>query len=56
MASDKADLEWGLAQVRAGTIKPSLDRALPLSQAAEAHRLIASNQVQGNLVLLPWAA
>ncbi len=56
MASDKADLEWGLERVRAGKIKPALDRALPLSQAAEAHRLIASNQVQGNLVLLPWAA
>jgi hypothetical protein len=24
--------------------------------AAQAHRLIANNQVKGNLVLLPWAA
>ena len=55
MASDATDLEWGLEQVRAGRIKPSLDRTLPLSQAAEAHRLIAGNQVTGNLVLLPWA-
>ena len=54
MASDIEDLEWGLAQVRAGKIKPSLDRALPLREAAEAHRLISSNQVTGNLVLLPW--
>ncbi len=56
MASDVADLEWGLDQVRAGRIKPVLDRALPLSEAAEAHRLIAANRVKGNIVLLPWAA
>ncbi len=55
MASDIEDLEWGLEQVRAGKIRPLLDRALPLSQAAEAHRLISTNQVSGNLVLLPWA-
>ena len=55
MASDLEDLTWGLEQVRAGKIKPTLDRALPLSKAAEAHRLISTNQVTGNLVLLPWA-
>ena len=46
-ASDIEDLEWGLAQLRAGKIKPLLDRALPLSRAAEAHRLIAANAVKG---------
>ena len=56
MASDIEDLQWGLEQVRAGRIGPLLDRALPLSDAAEAHRLISRNQVAGNLVLLPWAA
>jgi len=56
MASDIEDLKWGLEQVRAGRIKPSLDRTLPLSEVSEAHRLIASNQVSGNLVLMPWAA
>ncbi len=56
MASDIEDLEWGLAQVKAGTIKPLLDRALPLRDAAEAHRLIATSAVKGNIVLLPWAA
>ena len=55
MASDIEDLEWGLDQVEAGTIKPLLDRALPLREAAEAHRLIANNEVKGNVVLLPWA-
>ena len=56
MASDIEDLEWGLAQVKAGRIKPLLDRALPLRDAAQAHRLIANSAVKGNIVLLPWAA
>jgi len=54
MASDKEDLEWGLEQVRAGLIKPSLDHTLPLNQAAKAHQLVATNKVLGTLVLLPW--
>lgn len=52
--ADPEDLQWGLEQVRAGNIKPALDRTFPLSQAAEAHRLLADNQVKGNFVLLPW--
>ena len=55
MFGDVADYQWGMEQVKAGRIKPSLDRALPLSQAAEAHRLISTNKVTGNIVLLPWA-
>lgn len=55
MAGDIEDLRWGLEQVRLGRIKPLLDQAFPLEEAAEAHRLIATNQVAGNLVLLPWA-
>ncbi len=55
MASDIEDLEWGLAQVKAGKIKPLLDRAMPLRDAAEAHRLVANSEVKGNIVLLPWA-
>jgi len=56
MFGDIADYEWGIVQVRAGKIKTLLDITLPLSQAAEAHRLISTNQVAGNIVLLPWAA
>lgn len=52
--ADPEDLQWGLDQVRAGKIKAALDRTFPLSQAAEAHRLLADNQVKGNFVLLPW--
>jgi NADPH:quinone reductase-like Zn-dependent oxidoreductase len=54
MASNIEDLKWGLEQVRTGRIKPVLDHTLPLSKAAEAHRLIANNEVTGSLVLLPW--
>ena len=56
MASDVEDLNWGLEQVRAGRVRALLDRTLPLREAAEAHRLVAANQVAGNIVLLPWAA
>ncbi len=31
------------------------DRTIPLSEAVEAHRLNSTNQVTGNIVLLPWA-
>ncbi len=55
MASDIENLKWGLEQVRAGRIRPLLDRALPLSQVAEAHRLVANNEVKGNIILLPWS-
>ncbi len=55
MAGDIEDLKWGLEQVRAGRIKPLLDKTLPLSKAAEAHRLVSANQVAGKIVLLPWA-
>jgi len=54
MASDIRDLVWGLEKVREGRIRPLLDRTFPLSQAGEAHRLIAANKVKGNIVLLPW--
>ena len=55
MASDKEDLEFGLDLVRQGKVRPTLDHALPLSQASEAHRLVSTNQVSGSLALLPWA-
>ena len=48
------DLEWGLKQVADGKIRPLLDRALPLTEASEAHRLLATNGIAGNIVLLPW--
>jgi NADPH:quinone reductase-like Zn-dependent oxidoreductase len=56
MASDKRDMEFGLQLVSDGKIRPLLDRTMPLSEAADAHRLVANNEVTGNIVLLPWAA
>ncbi len=56
MASDKRDMEFGLQLVREGKIRPLLDRTMPLSEAAEAHRLVANNEVTGSIALLPWAA
>jgi NADPH:quinone reductase-like Zn-dependent oxidoreductase len=53
LMGDLADFRWGLQQLKAGRIRPLLDRVLPLSEAAEAHRLLASNSVNGNLVLKP---
>ncbi len=56
MASDKRDMEFGLQLVRDGKIRPLLDRTLPLREAGEAHRLVANNELIGNIALLPWAA
>jgi len=54
MASDTEDLQFGLELIRKAKVKPVLDRTFPLSQAAEAHRLISENKVSGKIVLLPW--
>jgi NADPH:quinone reductase len=56
LMGDVADLEWGLEQVRAGKIKPQLDRAFPLADATEAHARLADGAARGNMVLLPWAS
>jgi NADPH:quinone reductase-like Zn-dependent oxidoreductase len=50
---DVEDMRWGLEQVGKGLIKPSLDRVVPLSAAAQAHALVASNTLLGNIVLKP---
>ena len=55
MASDKSDLVFGLKELLPeGKIRPLLDRTLSLREAPEAHRLIANNEVAGNIALLPW--
>lgn len=54
LMGDVADLEWGLDQVRQGTIRPTLDRTFPLAAAADAHRHLAAGAARGNIVLLPW--
>lgn len=55
LMGDVADLAWGLEQVRAGRIRPALDRVLPLARAAEAHARLAEGAALGGIVLDPWA-
>jgi NADPH:quinone reductase-like Zn-dependent oxidoreductase len=50
-----AELAFGLDLVRRGRIRAALHKTLPLSQAREAHRMMASADVVGKLALLPWA-
>ncbi|RMX08756.1 NAD(P)H-quinone oxidoreductase [Corticibacter populi] len=45
-----------LPLVADGKVRPRLHAALPLAQAAEAHRLLESGEVFGKLVLLPEQA
>jgi putative PIG3 family NAD(P)H quinone oxidoreductase len=45
------DQVWPL--VDAGDIRPIIDRALPMSDAAEAHRLMESSEHLGKIMLLP---
>ena len=42
-----------LGWVRDGKLKLTIDREVPLAQAAEAHRLLESRQTSGKLVLIP---
>jgi NADPH:quinone reductase-like Zn-dependent oxidoreductase len=49
----RADLRDVLHALGRGTLRPILDRAFPLEQTAEAHRVLMSNQKFGNLVLVP---
>jgi NADPH:quinone reductase-like Zn-dependent oxidoreductase len=51
-----AELEFGLGLVKQGKIRSALHKLLPLNQAREAHRMMASAEVVGKLALLPWAA
>jgi NADPH:quinone reductase-like Zn-dependent oxidoreductase len=39
--------------VEKGELVPRVDRTLPLSEAAEAHRLLAKRAVVGRVVLVP---
>ncbi|MCY1301654.1 2-haloacrylate reductase [compost metagenome] len=40
--------------VLGGRLQVQIGKVLPLSQAAEAHRLIESRQTAGKIVLRPW--
>ncbi|OHB74604.1 MAG: hypothetical protein A2Z34_04605 [Planctomycetes bacterium RBG_16_59_8] len=52
MGSDR-ELHDALRCLFNGTLKPAIDRVLPLEKAAEAHRLIESRAIFGKIVLVP---
>ena len=49
----RADLEALLIQVERGSIKPVIDRVLPLADAAEAMRLLLDREVFGKVIVTP---
>ena len=48
-----SDLPHCLAAAAQGKVIPQIDRVLPLSRAAEAHRLVEAHEGQGKIVLDP---
>ena len=48
-----ADVEKSLDAARAGKIRAIIDRTMPLSAAADAHRLLEQNQTGGKIILDP---
>lgn len=56
-AAKREDLLWRardvLDWIAAGSLKVHIARTMPLTEAAEAHRLIESRQVAGKVILLP---
>ena len=53
LMGDLDDLRWGLEQVKAGRIKPTLDRVYPLREASKAHERLAAGNALGTIVLKP---
>ncbi len=53
MMGTMEELTEGLDLLRAGRIKPLLDRSFPLSDAPAAHSYIDSRRVRGSVVLIP---
>ena len=53
LMGDLNDLLWGLEQVKAGTIKPTLDKTYSLDRADEAHARLAAGEALGTIVLKP---
>ena len=53
LMGDMNDLLWGLEQVKAGAIKPTLDKVYSLDRADEAHARLAAGEALGTIVLKP---
>jgi NADPH:quinone reductase len=52
-ADRREDLERSFQLARAGTFKVLIDRVLPLHEAAQAHRLVETNEPLGKVILDP---
>jgi len=50
---DQAETDRALEAVAAGRYRMLIDRTLPLSQAADAHRLVEANSVVGKVIIDP---
>jgi NADPH:quinone reductase-like Zn-dependent oxidoreductase len=51
---DFPDIEWALQEAQDGSVRPPvIAKILPLSEAAEAHRLIERRAVTGKILLDP---
>ena len=51
--NQSVDLPKCFAAAIEGKIKPQIERIMPLTRAAEAHRLMESGEVTGKIVLDP---
>jgi NADPH:quinone reductase-like Zn-dependent oxidoreductase len=49
----RTDLEAVLAQIASGALDPLIGKVLPLTEAAEGHRLLETSAVAGKIVLVP---
>lgn len=50
----RGEMATVMDHLAAGTLAPVIDRTLPLSEAAAAHRRLAERSAVGKVVLLPW--
>jgi len=53
LMGDMEDLRWGLEQVKAGKIIPTLDRMYSLEKVGDAHTRLAKGDALGTIVLKP---
>jgi NADPH:quinone reductase len=51
--TQRADVDRALEAARAGKIRAIIGRTMPLSEAAEAHRIVEKNQTLGKIILDP---